>query len=337
MANQAAFYVAQNAPFEVRDAPMPTPGPGQLVIKNGAVAVNPVDWKLQDYDFFGLALPMILGEDVAGEVAAVGAGVTAFKQGDRVTAYPLALASRDPLDAGFQLYSRVNASVTAKIPDSLDYAAASAIPLALATATHGLYDGKFLALPLPSLSPKPAGKVLLIWGASSSVGAMAVQLAKASGLEVVATGSKHNHDFIRSLGADAVFDYSAPSVVADIVAYGKGKTFAGVYDAVSYPESQQKSAQVLAQSQGSKFVAATQGAETGLPGGVTAVQCMAFMIKDTEAGNTVWHDFLPAALANGSFKAAPRAHVVGKGLQHVQAGLDMNKKGVSAAKVVITL
>ena len=84
--NQAAFLDEKGARLSVRDAPTPKAVSGRVVIKNHAVAVNPVDWKIQDSGFFIQKWPTVLGEDFAGEVVEVGEGVTRFKKGDRVTA-----------------------------------------------------------------------------------------------------------------------------------------------------------------------------------------------------------------------------------------------------------
>ena len=68
---------------------MPTAAPGRVVIKNHAVAVNPVDWKVQDKGRFVKQYPVVLGCDFAGEIIEVGEGVTHLKKGDRATAYVL--------------------------------------------------------------------------------------------------------------------------------------------------------------------------------------------------------------------------------------------------------
>ena len=228
--NQAAWLPEKGVQLKVDAAETGKPGSGQLLIKNHAVGINPVDWKIQDYGAFIEKFPVILGEDIAGEVAAVGEGVTDFKVGQRVLAYPLGLATKKESDNGFQLYTTVLAAATTALPDAISYEAACGLPLALSTAAHGLYGKDFLKLPLPSNSPKKTGKTLLVWGGSSAVGAAVIQLAVASGFEVITTASEKNHDFVQSLGASKVYDYNSPSVVGDIVAYVNEKDFVGGYD-----------------------------------------------------------------------------------------------------------
>lgn len=85
--NQAAWLDGAGKKLRVAEAELPKPGADDIVIRNFAVAVNPVDWKIQDIGFYIQQWPIILGCDVAGEVAEVGSNVQRFKKGDRVTGY----------------------------------------------------------------------------------------------------------------------------------------------------------------------------------------------------------------------------------------------------------
>lgn len=82
--NQAAWLHKAGTPLEVGDAPMPTAGAGEIVVKNAAVAINPLDTHMQDVGIFVQQWPTVFGCDVAGEVYEVGSGVSRFKKGDRV-------------------------------------------------------------------------------------------------------------------------------------------------------------------------------------------------------------------------------------------------------------
>jgi NADPH:quinone reductase-like Zn-dependent oxidoreductase len=82
--NQAAWLIEAGTPLKIGEAPMPTAGPGEIVVKNAAVAINPLDCHMQDIGVFVQQFPAIFGCDVAGEVYEVGAGTERFKKGDRV-------------------------------------------------------------------------------------------------------------------------------------------------------------------------------------------------------------------------------------------------------------
>lgn len=125
----------------------------------------------------------------------------------RTIRHATSLASSDPQEGGFQLYSSVPAATTTVIPTDITYNQASVLPLGFDTAATGLYDSTdkgFLGLEYPSLNPKPSGKTIVVYGASSSVGTQAIMLAAASGAKVVAVASEHNFDFCKSLGASEV-------------------------------------------------------------------------------------------------------------------------------------
>ncbi|CEQ42612.1 SPOSA6832_04454 [Sporobolomyces salmonicolor] len=360
MSNRAAWIKSPHAKLTVEEAPMYTPDKGEVLVKVHAVSVQPVDWKIQDYNFFVNSYPFILGTDTAGIVEEVGEGVTHVRKGDRVLGYVvdpllkspwphptlhfyrhmLGLGTGNSKHSGFQEYAVVSGTTVAAIPSSISFEEAVVLPLALSTAAAGLYQPEFLGLNFPSASsPAPTGKAVLVWGAASSVGTVAVQLAKASGYKVVTTASPHNFEYAKLLGADAVFDYRDEQVVEKLVEALKGSEFAGVYDAISENGSVEKSAEVASRVGGKQFVATVLPPPEKLAGEVKAAAVFAVTVATThaEVGTHLYGTFVPAALENGSLKCKPEPLVVGKGLESVQHGLDVQKKGVSAKKVVITL
>lgn len=188
-----AFGGSDSLLFE--DAPLPEPAAGEVRIKIRAAGVNPFDWKIRQGMLESMLphqLPLILGWDVAGDVDAVGAGVTHLAVGDAV--YALADYARD---GAYAEYLVVNAQLVAPKPAGLDYAAAASVPMAGLTAFQALYDTGHLA----------AGQTVLIHGAAGSVGAFAVQLAKLRGAHVIATARAADHDYVAGLGADQLIDY----------------------------------------------------------------------------------------------------------------------------------
>jgi len=175
------------------DAPAPVAGPGQVLVAVKAISVNPVDWKvcagaLKAVPNF--ALPQTPGGDIAGTVAALGAGVEGLAVGDAVYAFI-------GLTGAYAEQVAVAASSVARKPENLSFEEAAAVPLAALTAWQGLLkDGRDLA-----------GLHVLVHGAAGGVGSAAVQIAKAKGARVTATASAKNAALVTELGADAVVDY----------------------------------------------------------------------------------------------------------------------------------
>ncbi|EXK27705.1 hypothetical protein FOMG_15931 [Fusarium oxysporum f. sp. melonis 26406] len=166
--NRAAWVRGPKSyPLEVGPATFPTPKSGEVIIKAQTYALNPVEWKVQEQDFFVKTYPFILGADVAGYVEDVGKGVTHVQKGQRVMGYCIGLGVNDPAFGGFQLYPILFASLVCPIPDSLSFDEAAVAPLAVTTAAVNLYHRSHLGLPLPSLNPQPSGKAILVWGGSS--------------------------------------------------------------------------------------------------------------------------------------------------------------------------
>ena len=116
----AAWQRKVGAPFEVGPADTPAPGPDDILVRNRAIAINPVDWILQDMAIFPwLEYPAILGSDVAGEVVALGANVDRFKLGDRVLGQAVGVTTNRPAHGAFQSYTLVLSNMAAHIPPAM--------------------------------------------------------------------------------------------------------------------------------------------------------------------------------------------------------------------------
>ncbi|KAI8630764.1 zinc-binding oxidoreductase CipB [Xylariaceae sp. FL1651] len=366
--NRAAYLTEAKAyPLVVKDAPYTKPGPGELVIRNAAIALNPIDYIKQlkgQLVFPESQYPLVLGWDMAGEVVETGEGITRFRPGDRVVAIGDSDCKRNP-ESGFQLYTVLKEQFTAPIPGSMSFEQASVMPLGVVTASAALFESKHLGLRLPQPGGNQAlgqeadkREIVLIWGGSTSVGCNAIQLAVAAGYEVLTTCSPKNFDLVKSLGASQAFDYRRPGVVADIVAAIGKQSVAGAV-AIG-PQSGCKCMDVLKRCQGSKSVVMVsfpmpENPDAGMVSTVyhyatgtagLAIKALRTGTKTSTVfadpkvegvGKAVWEGFLPEALASGRYVAAPTPQVVGHGLEDIQAGLDMLKKGVSAKKLVISL
>lgn len=261
---------------------------------------------------------------------------------------------KKPQSGAFQLYTAAHSALTSRIPAGMSFTDAAVLPLAVSTAAQGLFANDYLALPAPSASPaQPGEKCILVWGGSSSVGAAAIQLARASGVTVLATASARNLDALRSeLGADHVFDYKSASVVEDIVGAVKhlqasrGVEFVGIYDAISEPGTFKEAlGPIFDGLESEKLISAKRLAmvlyPSDLPGDVEVKIVFAGMLLPgngyEEVVSAVWERFVPEALETGKLKPLPPPLVVGKGLEAIQGGIDQNKKGVSFRKVVVEL
>lgn len=347
--NYAAWIPSQGAQLEVADAPFPTDiADDEVVIKNKAVAVNPVDWKIQSGPpIFNIKYPNILGSDVAGEVVGAGAAVKHLKKGDRVIGHALGLSSGGAAYGGFQLYPKLKAVTVARIPEATPFEQAVVLPLSISTAAAGLFLKDTLGLQIPTAPGDAAGvdkrkkrETLLLWGGSSSVGSSVVQLAVASGYDVVATASPANYDYVKSLGASLVLDYHNPDIVAILIGLLKasGSRLVGAYDAIGLDTTVRASAAIVGALGGGKVASVGSAPEdAGKDVAVVRVSAPSLVSKEPEVVKAIWGEYVPAALEAGTLVPRPRELVVGRGLYFVQSGLDTNKAGVSAAKVVISL
>jgi NADPH:quinone reductase-like Zn-dependent oxidoreductase len=200
---KAFIYEKYGPPETLRMAEVDKPAPNtdEVLVKVLAASVNAADWHvLRGKPLFsratlGMLRPKhkILGVDIAGQVEAVGSGVTQFKPGDEVYANLL-----DHGYGGFAEYVAAPLDGLSLKPANLSFEEAAAVPMAATTALQGLRHHGAIQL---------THKVL-INGGSGGVGSFAVQIAKASGAEVTAVTSAGNLHLVRSLGADQVIDYA---------------------------------------------------------------------------------------------------------------------------------
>lgn len=183
--------------------PTPEPRPRDLLISVRAVSVNPVDVKRRRWEDPAADTDYrILGYDAAGVVVAVGSEVSLFKPGDKV--FYAGAMDRPGTNAE---YHAVDERIVGRMPDSLNFAEAAALPLTSITAWEMLFD----RMKLRSGSRDQSGSLLVLNGAGG-VGSMVVQLAtKLTGLTVIATASRpETAEWVRKLGAMHVADHSKP-------------------------------------------------------------------------------------------------------------------------------
>ncbi|MFK0120346.1 NADP-dependent oxidoreductase [Streptomyces sp. NPDC090994] len=204
----------------VADLAEPRPGPGEILVRVAAAAVNPVDLAVRRGDIPSPVLPAVVGWDVSGTVVGAGPGVTRFRAGDRV------IAARSPLATGAGTsaeYVALDETLAARAPGNIALADAAALPLTALTAAQAL----------ARLGAGFRGR-LLVSGAAGAVGGHLVQLAARGGLRPAGLGRASDTDTVRALGAAEVFsdaeEPEAGSFDAVIDAAGRPETIAAVRD-----------------------------------------------------------------------------------------------------------
>ncbi|KAJ5287936.1 Polyketide synthase enoylreductase [Penicillium angulare] len=200
--------------------PIPEFNPGQMLVKTHAVALNPCDWKMP------LRFPtegLWDGCDFSGTVVALGsqaAQAGRFRLGDRVFGAVQGSNQTDPQSGAYCEYIRVFPDFTFHIPDDMSFTTAPAIS-GTGIATLGV--ALFWSLQLQGTLDKPITKPedVFVYGGSSTIGLIAIQILKLCGYRVITTCSSRNFDLVRSYGADLMFDYKSPTCAEDIRAATK--------------------------------------------------------------------------------------------------------------------
>ncbi|KAL6981839.1 2-methylene-furan-3-one reductase [Sarracenia purpurea var. burkii] len=201
---QKAWFYEEHGPKEVLrlgEIPIPVPKQNQLLVQVRAAALNPVDFKLRQRPILPLEFPVVPGCDMAGVVVAKGEGVSSFDIGDEV------YGNIHDFNAGGKLkqqgtlaeFTAVEENLVAAKPDNISFEEAASLPLVVQTAMEGFKTAGF-----------KEGQTVFVVGGGGGVGTMVVQLAKQvyGAARVVATASTGKVEFVKSLGADIVVDYT---------------------------------------------------------------------------------------------------------------------------------
>jgi NADPH:quinone reductase len=220
----ALVLEAHAGPFRLSQVPKPTPAAGEVLVRIEASGVNPLDIKIRA----GAAsaaharhpLPAILGIDLAGVVEQVGPGVTRFRRGDEVYGMTGGVGG---VQGSLAQFASVDADLLAHKPANLSMREAAALPLVTITAWEGLVDRDRIS----------KGQTVLVQGGAGGIGHIAIQLARAYGATVWATGRAAHAETIADLGATPI-DFETETV-DDYVARQGGGGFDVVFDTVGGP------------------------------------------------------------------------------------------------------
>ncbi|KAK4704786.1 hypothetical protein P7C70_g1422, partial [Phenoliferia sp. Uapishka_3] len=289
-----------------------------------------------------------LGCDFSGTIESIGEGVSKVAVGDRVAGF--VHGGQWPGVGSFAEYVKTEAALVWKVPNSTSWAEAAAMGgIGPQTAVQALYFRH--GLPQPT-KPLKTSEPFLVWGGATSVGLYAVQLAKLSGYEVIATASPKNFELLKSLGVDAVYSYSDPQTPELIsAAY---PTLSLALDTISEPATSQATSKSLGKEGSTKrkiikLLPVQDGDNAGLDVDLETTLVYTVLGKEftmriifpvnakDKADITAWLEYFPKLVESGRFRSNPIWEQEG-GLVKVHEGLELLKAGKnSAQKVVYTL
>jgi NADPH:quinone reductase len=217
----------------------PAPSPDEVLVRVHAASLNPVDFKVAAIGSQLWSYPHVLGVDAAGVIEQVGTNVTGWRPGDRVLDH--ATWRRNGTYAEMNV---VPGHTIAKVPESVTYVDAAAIPCAGLTAYSSLYRRLH----------RQSGDLVLIHGGSGGVGGFAIQLAKRLAATVVTTCSAASVDYVRDLGADEVINYQTENVFERARQIAGPRLFDAIIDTIG-PRNGVDNLRLLAPEGGVAFIA----------------------------------------------------------------------------------
>ncbi|MBB2989586.1 NADPH:quinone reductase-like Zn-dependent oxidoreductase [Mycolicibacterium iranicum] len=197
--------------FELRDVPVPLVEPRQVRVRVHATAVNPLDLQIRRGDYADqVPLPAIIGHDISGVIEEVGGHVTEFRAGDEVYYTPRIFGG----PGSYAEQHIADVELVGRKPKNLSHLEAASLTLVGGTVWESLVTRAQLTV----------GETILVHGGAGGVGTIAIQIAKAIGAQVLTTARASEHEFVRSLGADAAIDYASADYVDAVaeITHGKG-------------------------------------------------------------------------------------------------------------------
>lgn len=336
-ATHKALVVVEPGKVAVKEQPLPKYGDDELLVNVKAVALNPTDWKHID----NLLKPgQSIGCDFAGDVAAVGSNAQSkgFSVGDPVAGFIRGgFVVHD--NGAFQEYVAALPENIWHKPASLPYEDAAPMGgIALSTAVHAIHGT--LNFPYESTDPQP----ILIWSGATGVGMYAIKIASLAGLKVVTTASEKNWELVKSLGADAVFDYKDPQVVQKIQQWAQSSGHGPLRAALdTISEHGSTNLCVEAVGQGGRVITLlpppkefdSKGAEVKT---ILVYTTLKPKNADDHRKMAEWYKKIPSYIESGKLYKGIVPLKVFHGFDQLPEAIDYVRQGkVSAQKLVVTL
>ncbi|EXJ91830.1 hypothetical protein A1O3_00380 [Capronia epimyces CBS 606.96] len=342
MANLAAIIPAAQAPLEVKQVEKYTPGPKEILVKNEAIALIPVEAKIAKFALIPIPYPANLGLSYGGTVEAVGAQVTRFKAGDRVGVRTNGMGTGLQY-GGYQRYVVAPEDTATQVPDGVEVGTVASI-LGNLNTVLGLFNAR-AKLDRPALdgnnSSANKSKKVLIYGGTSNLGTLSVQYVAQAGYSVVTTTSPKHARFVESLGPVHVVDHTQDhaALVKALVAQGP---YDLVVDTISLPPTVAVNAAVVAAQGGGQVLTTSPPFGPGphdLPEGVTRVFASwpDIIPSEGEPGLELWayKTYLPHVLASGTLIPPQTEKVPGGLAKGVNDALDKLIVGVSGVRLIV--
>ncbi|KAF5565912.1 zinc-binding alcohol dehydrogenase domain-containing protein [Fusarium napiforme] len=361
----AAICPGKGQPFQVQTRSTPKPGPDELLIAVKSVALNPADVIMRDQGLFITEYPTVIGFDMSGLVLQVGENVPSgddgFQPGTRVAAYSASAWRGCAPDYGpFQEKCLVPWQHAVRLPDQkMSWYHAATLPVSVQVPLSAWdmmgIPRSYDELPSQDLGQVEKKEVLLIWGASSSIGTMGVQTArlmcqdpKSPFAAVYATAGQTNQNYVRSLGADRVFDYKDPKVVESIVAAAKEDRLVIRHCFLATGNLSLCQAvlnEFIDVDSIEKKITAKIGSAPWIPAdadsvdGVEVIFVMPSAVEEERLEQFKYWigTYLSKNLSNGSIVPSPEPKVVGKGLEFLHSALKEMSESVSCTKLVVEI
>ena len=338
--NTASLLPSKQGTLTLGERPIPSPGKGELLVRNQVVAANPSDWKVQSFGVVIEQFPGVLGSELAGTVISVGSGITRFKPGDRVTGFATGVIYPNSDKAAFQKYTLMEEVATTHLPDTIEFEEGVVFPVGMITSSIALFDS--MGLPMRKIRDEERGAIF-IWSGASSTAISALQVAHSMGWSVYVAASPKHHEWLKSLGAVEAWDYRDPDVAQKLVraVQGSGLKIQGVLDARSDESSFNSIADILNTVDSSGGIKLSTlfpfQSDKALPSSVEVVHtdCSQFTKEYPHIAKWLFEGWLYNNLQDGTLKIAPRPHVIEGGLGAAQKMLDTLKAGASGEKFIL--